>query len=142
MRDRDLEDVMDALNAGEIPDWDWWYNLSPTVEFARISVVEAHLKTSNECLYSFFFIKDTRGVYVGIVLDMVYDLHVFIKPQHRKKGHLCNALNDVILPYLFQAGRKIQTVSFNEIEVADSWARRLGFRSTDKRFRFDAVRHA
>ncbi|QEN06802.1 hypothetical protein EXM22_01895 [Oceanispirochaeta crateris] len=47
-----------------------------------------------------FLIKNEKKIFVGIVYDMFNDIHVFIKPEHRGKEYLDNALNKTIFPYL------------------------------------------
>lgn len=50
--------------------------------------------------YRFFFIRNESNEYVGGIFDMEQDLHWYIVPEHRKKGHLTKALQEVVLPYL------------------------------------------
>lgn len=102
MRHEDIEKLIDARNAGKWHERVFSTALSATVEFARVLMPKSLTGIPDEVAYPFYFIKDKSGTYVGAVLDMVFDLHVFVKPEHRQHGHLCNALNDTILPYLYQ----------------------------------------
>jgi hypothetical protein len=141
MRHLDLEKLIDALNAGQVSNWVFWHALSATVDFARVWIVDPDSEIPSTP-YPFYFIKENGGLYVGAVLDMFYDLHAFVKPGHRKRGHLYNAVNDTIFPYFFQQGRVVQTVSFENPEVADSFTRRLGLKPTASWFSCHAVVHA
>jgi hypothetical protein len=77
----------------------------------------------------------TDGLIVAAVYDMndLYapsDLHAFVKESHRKKGHLSKAMNDVILPYLYQQGRTQQEVTFEDPSNGDYCKRNWGFSIT------------
>lgn len=48
----------------------------------------------------FFFIQNANGLVVGAVYDMEQDIHWYVDPNHRKKGHLTTALKNVIIPHL------------------------------------------
>ena len=61
----------------------------------------------------YYFIKNEQGSYVGIVYDMVDDLHYLVKEHERHKGHMSTALRDVIFPDLYYSkGRRLQRASF------------------------------
>lgn len=125
-----IEHLIDSLNAGEMSDRVYISTLTPKVDFARAWLDQRAGATPDRHSYEFYLIRGSAGSYVGAVLDMVYDLHVFVKPTHRKKGHLCTALDETILPRLLQRGRTVQTLSFVNPEVASYFVRRLGFQIT------------
>lgn len=78
----------------------------------------------------FFFTGGERG-FIGAVMDAgSRDLHVYVLPAHRRRGHLRAALLDVILPWLAQhEGRKTQSLTFQDPAVKRAFVR-MGFRST------------
>ncbi|WP_196588561.1 hypothetical protein [Aliivibrio fischeri] len=101
--------------------------LSATVVLADIwekPPIEIQDATSSE---RFFFIIEKNEA-IGIVLDMgVSDIHWFMKPAWRKKGKLCNALKEVIFPYLFnKKGYESLETQFNS-EENKKYLERLGF---------------
>lgn len=126
MTDENIERLIDALNAHEMRDRIFLAALSEHVDFAKVWIGSV----GNENSYDFFFIKSNDGTYVAAVLDMTRDLHVFVKETHRKQGHLCRAMKDVILPKLYQDGRKHQTVTFDNPGIGAYCERRWGFRVT------------
>jgi hypothetical protein len=106
-----LESYIDALNNGEMQDRIFLRPLSKTVEKAKVWDPLPEGKSWNEDSYDIYFIKNTPGVYVGGVLDMGYqNLHVFIKKEYRRQGHLTRALQEWILPDLFSDGRESQHI--------------------------------
>lgn len=69
--------------------------------------------------YTYFLIKENDR-YVGAVLDMTHDLHWVVLPKHRKKGHLSKALQQVILPYIFEEmPRSQQKISIKRDEIGE-----------------------
>lgn len=71
--------------------------------------------------------RNTLGVYVGGVLDMgCQNLHVFIKEEYRRQGHLTRALQEWILPSLFSDGREYQQITYED-EPAKRHALKFGF---------------
>ena len=125
-----IEHLIDSLNAGQMSDRVYISSLTPKVDYARAWLEQRADGTPDRHSYEFYLIRDSDGLYVGAVLDMDYDLHVFVKPSHRKRGHLCTALDETILPRLLQRGRTVQTLSFVNPEVASYFVRRLGFQMT------------
>jgi len=55
------------------------------------------------------------------------DLHVFVKKSYRGNGYLTRALHEVILPKLFQDGRRKQTVTFKDSIGRNHCTKNLGF---------------
>lgn len=87
--------------------------LSKNIELAHIWSNNIHLPQT------YFFIKENE-TYVGAVLDMTTDLHWVILPKYRKKGHLSRALNQVILPYIFEElPRTEQKISIKRYEIGE-----------------------
>ena len=90
--------------------------------------------------YTYFLIKDNNDKYIGAVLDMTYDLHWVVLPKHRKKGHLSQALKQVILPYLLEeTDRFEQKISIKRNEIGETnyknsliVALKVGFKQIDE----------
>jgi hypothetical protein len=118
-----LAKLIDNLNAGEMKKWASIFDLSEKVQKSEIWVNPPDGVAFNESSYSFFLVRE-GGEYVGVVLDMVCDLHALTKEDHRGRGYMTRALKECIFPWLYQNGRKVQKVTF---EDPDYSVRKLGF---------------
>jgi len=127
MTNETIERLIDALNAHKMRDRIFRTSLSPAVEYAKVWLHEPKGVAGNERSYEFFFIKNETGIYVAAVLDAYNDLHVFVKEEYRRKGHLARAMNEVIFPYLYQNGRGMQEVTFEDPCVGSYCAKNWGF---------------
>lgn len=134
MTDESIEKLIDSLNMKEGNDLVVLSELSTSIDSARVRIKLP--KSADEYWLPFYFIKDKAGVYVGAVHDMGNDissvstgsdLHVFVKTDHRRKGHLSQAMNEVILPHLYQSGRKKQRITFTEQKIGQYVERNWGF---------------
>uniref|UniRef100_UPI0040491B50 GNAT family N-acetyltransferase n=1 Tax=Fulvivirga sp. TaxID=1931237 RepID=UPI0040491B50 len=104
MTNRTISKYIKRLNSKRNSELTFTRKISDIVLIAK--VWEKLPKSTDEIVgnftsYNFFFILDESGKCVGAVLDMNSDLHWYIVPNHRKKGHLTKALESAILPYLF-----------------------------------------
>ncbi len=127
MTNETIERLIDALNAHKMRDRIFRASLSPAVEYAKVWLHEPKGVAEDERSYEFFFIKNVTGIYVAAVFDAYNDLHVFVKEEYRKKGHLARAMNEVIFPYLYQSGRGMQEVTFKDPCVGSYCAKNWGF---------------
>jgi len=127
MINENIESLIDSLNKGEMRDRVFTSPLSPSVDYAKAWLHELKSSNSHKTSDEFYFIKNDDGLYVGVIFDMWNDLHVFVKPAHRGKGYLATSLNNIILPRLYQLGRKKQNITFKEKEVGEYFVRRMGF---------------
>lgn len=130
MTDKTIRFIIDLINGNLASEIIFLRPLSNFVLFGRVWVSndQGHMCTDRG--YSMFFILNRRKVIVGAVVDMGrQDLHVFVHPNHRKRGYLVNALRSVILPYLFAQGREEQRITF-QTEQARRHAEMVGFRIT------------
>jgi hypothetical protein len=113
------------------------HTISDNVDFAHIWINDTFYEHRPK---TFFLIKNEEE-FVGIVFDMVTDLHWTIKPKHRKKGHLTKALKEVILPYIFlNLERDEQIISIDENEIgkknyinSSKLAKAVGFEDIDSK---------
>src|SRR5713101_144734 len=136
MKNRQIAKLIDDVNAGQMADRIFRTKLAPTVEYALVWLNEPNV--GNEGSYEFYFVLNDDGLIVAAVYDMhdrpglcaPDDLHAFVKKANRKKGHLSKALNDVILPYLYQQGRTQQEVTFENPKNGDYCERNWGFSIT------------
>lgn len=130
MTNESIEGYIDSLNRNEFSCFIFRSMLSDKVDFAKVWAEEPQGNVSNEGSYKFYFIKNNEGIYVAAVLDMYADLHVFVKSEHRKKGHLSSAINEVILPHIGRTGREKQIVTFQEPSIGEYCVRNWGFSMT------------
>lgn len=132
MRNERLEELIDALNRGEMKDLVFRAKLSSSVEYARVWTSEPVGNHCNEGSCPFYFLIGEDGKIIGAVLDMYCDLHVFVKEENRGQGHLTRALHSVILPHIHERSpnRKRQDLTFQDPEVARRYAKHWGFTMT------------
>lgn len=74
----------------------------------------------------YFFIKNDNQC-VGIIFDMDTDLHWFILKKYRRQGHLYNALQNSILPFLKSEGKNNQRCTAATAE-GEQYLLRFGFK--------------
>ena len=104
------------------------------IDVININATECIDKNKQE-FYDLILIKnnDTKSdiKYVGIVLDMIDDLHFYILPDFRGEGYLQASLNTSILPFLsFYKERVTQRLSFKDIKIKEYFIRQFDFKST------------
>lgn len=146
MSDKSIKRIIDRLNVGD-NEGIFLQKLSEFVEYGivwhKVPQFSPYKgKYDSERRARFYFIKNENKLYVGAVLIMEVfneqdDLHVYILKQHRKQGHLFRAMNEVILPHLFQSNEKLKiTIDDNRLSEkkyknSKRSALSLGFKSTD-----------
>jgi hypothetical protein len=123
MTNSSLNKLIDKLNSGKMRYLFTFINLSDTVQFAKVWFQEPKGETAYESAHDFFFIKNQDGLYVAVVFDMKNDLHVYVKKPYRKHGHLSNAMNNLIFPWLYQNGRINQNITFRDSRVRKYFAK-------------------
>ncbi|HBW81570.1 MAG TPA: hypothetical protein DEF78_17465, partial [Sphingobacterium sp.] len=111
-----LQEILDDANTGESASIHR-RELKKNVDIAKVWLE----KTKNGVQFDplpCFFIKNDDGLYVGIVYDMIYDLHWYISPNFRKRGLLTKSMREIILPYLSQTREK-QSISIDSSQLID-----------------------
>ena len=127
MTNENIESYIDSLNRNEFSNYIFRSMLSDNVDFSKVWAEVPKGNVANEGSYNFYFIKNDDGVYVAAVLDMYSDLHIFVKSEHRKQGHLSSAINSVILPHIGQTGRKKQVITFEDPSIGEYCVRNWKF---------------
>lgn len=120
--------IIYLINSGKASDVVFLRPLSSMVFLGRVWVNNDKGDLCKDRGYKIFFIRNKAGTVVGAVVDMgSQDLHVYIEPEHRKKGHLSKALTSVILPYLFGLNPTfaltVQSVGSLNLQVPDITSR-------------------
>lgn len=87
--------------------------------------------------YDFILIKNKDEKhelkYVGIIYDMINDLHIFITPEFRGKQYLHSILNSSLFPFLScYKDREKQRLSFENSKIKDYFIREFHFESIGK----------
>ena len=144
MTEEEIKSYIERLNSKNARESIFLRQISHNVEVARVWEKEPILDnnlTIGTPSYKFFFIKNPAGKYVGAVLDMYRDLHVYVLEEERKKGFLSNALRESILPYLFyneDTEREVQRITLTHgngklnYKNSRKVAERLGFKPIDE----------
>jgi hypothetical protein len=122
MTDREIRKYIDRLNNAEFKESIFIRPISENVDVAKVWSKQPKMAdgiVENFHSYRFFFIKSEKNQYVGAVLDMYSDLHWYIVPKSRKKGYLTRALNESILPYLFNKERENQRITIDKNSIGE-----------------------
>lgn len=122
MTDREILEYIDRLNNGRSEESIFIRHISENIYFAKVWPDQSKMTDEIDeypYSYEFFFIKNEQNQYVGAVLDMKIDLHWYIVPSERKKGHLTSALKESILPYLFHKGRENQRITIKKNSIGE-----------------------
>lgn len=136
MTTQELNSFINKLNNKKTKQSIYISQLGPNVDFGKVWPKPVNTTISElDVPYNVYFIKNEEGFYVGCVLDMVNDLHWYIKLKYRKKGYLTKSMKDFILPHLANE-RNIQAISIDKeignknFEDSKSVACNLGFKET------------
>lgn len=136
MTNESLAYIIGYFNRGNISDGITLKEIGINVILAEIPASFGQRKSTfeknNLTTLKHFLISNEDKKYVGIVHDMVSDLHWYVTKANRKKGYLTNALKKIILPYLSKS-RVYQDLSFVKdfcgeyYESSKKVAKKLGF---------------
>jgi hypothetical protein len=127
MTNEAIENIIDTLNKNKINEFVFISELPQNVDFAKVWMKEPQGRIVNERSYEFYLIKNELEIYIAAVLDMGNDLHIFVKKDSRKKGYLSRAINNVILPKLYQSGRNKQIITFIDHGMGEYVKKNWGF---------------
>lgn len=123
MTNENLGSLINNLNAGRKKSVIHLRPISDNVEFAKVWLNEpkkTERLSNHNGPNSFYFIKNNKGRFVGIVYDMKYGLHWYISSRYRRKGLLVFALQQSIIQHLFRRTTQL-TISINRKEIGDSF---------------------
>lgn len=111
--------------------------LTDTVAWARLwtQAPQPDATDAEQPNYYAYLIRDKAGRCIGVVVDQGEDdLHALMLPHRRGRGHMSQALREVILPHLIrQWGRTEQRITISRnfgqatFEAAERAARAVGF---------------
>ncbi len=107
--------------------------IDENIDIININDIEC-IDTNHQKFRDFFLIKndDSKSTekYIGIVLDMVDDLHFFVLPKFRGKSYLKKTLDNSILPFLSRYKyRENQRLSFQNSELKEYFIKCFQFQS-------------
>ncbi len=125
MTQQDLKSLLDKLNKNKTNGLVFVRPLSATVDFAKVWLQKP--KPIDKISYpdgpcKFYFIKNEIGIYTATVFDMGNDLHWFVDKKFRGQGYLTKAMQQTILPHLFQ-DREKQNISIKVGDIGTQNAR-------------------
>jgi len=113
MTDQQLESLIDSLNNNTAGELIFLTPLSSLVEYGKVWTMKPCLRLDSYHPQKIYCIKNGAGVYVAVVLDADNNLYWLVSKQYRRQGHLPTALQEIILPHIFQY-RKEQKITINE----------------------------
>lgn len=120
MTDKSLHSLIDNLNSGNTESYLIFRRpLNQYVDFAKIWIEKPTANdnvTSSDGPDHFYLIKNNEGVFVAIVYDMLRDLHWFVLPHYRGKGHMTQSMKTTIIPHLFLS-RDQQRITIDETQI-------------------------
>lgn len=138
MTEQNLRTLVNRLNNGTAKDLIFLRPISDSVDFANVWYAKPSLEdgVSDFGPIKFYFIRDSKDKYVGVVEDRTDDLHWFILSGHRGKGLMKEALQSTILPHLF-LDRDEQRITIQQTAIgqknylaSQNLALNLGFKKT------------
>jgi RimJ/RimL family protein N-acetyltransferase len=138
MTNQDLEDIINDLNTNNTPFVCKCRTLTKQVDFIEIwdGVYDKSEINNQASPDTYYAIRDKSGSYIGIVLASKADLHWFIMPESRRKGHLMTAMKKTIIKQLFKT-RDSQRITISKniepenFKASQSVAIKLGFVEID-----------
>lgn len=139
MTNTSLQSLIENLNKNDEPESLIYLRpLSTAVDLAKVWINKPKPTdsiTSSDGPDTFYFIKNNENSYVAAIYDMVKDLHWFVLPEHRGKGHLTNAMKNTILWHLF-LNREEQRITIDaDFNASEKVALNLGFsKSVDNEY--------
>jgi len=113
MTDLQLESLIDSLNNHTAGELIFLTPLSPLVEYGKVWSMKPYPTLASYAPRKIYCIKNNVGIYVAAVMDADSNLYWLVSKKYRRQGHLPKALQDIILPHIFQY-RKEQRVTINE----------------------------
>jgi hypothetical protein len=117
MKDKTIRNFIKQLNSQKNSENIYVQPLTSTVDYAHVWQNHLHPLSKVRKLdgpHAFYFIKNAQQEYVGAVSMMGSDLHWVILSKFRKQGHLTCALQQVILPHIFQDNRDEQRITIDQ----------------------------
>lgn len=118
MTEETIKSLIERLDAGTATDHVFVRPIAPNISFGNVWPEFPDGDDPIPKGWEFYFIHASEGgpcVAAVFVMDAV-DLHVFVKPEYRRKGLMTNALRDVILPHIMLE-RSEQRVTFESVEA-------------------------
>ncbi|MDR1695712.1 MAG: GNAT family N-acetyltransferase [Endomicrobium sp.] len=137
MKSTVLASLINKLNKNKTNGLIHLRSISHTVDFAKVLEKKPRPTDSFIIPDTYYFIKNSEGLYVAAVLDAHSDLYWYVSKKHRGQGYLTNSMRKVILKHIFQYREK-QKISINKNELSEknfkasqNVALSLGFTKTD-----------
>ncbi len=113
MTDLQLESLIDSLNNNTAEELIFLTPLSPMVEYGKVWTMKPYPTLASYEPQKIYCIKNNEGIYVAAVLDAGGDLYWLVSKHYRRQGHLPKALQQIILPHIFQYRRE-QRITINQ----------------------------
>ena len=113
MTDQQLESLIDSLNNNTAGELIFLTPLSTLVEYGKAWAMKPCPTLASYQPQKIYCIKNDEGIYVAVVLDAGNDLYWLVSKQYRRQGHLPKALQEIILPHIFQYRRE-QRITINK----------------------------
>ena len=135
MTDESLNQILDKINQSSYDNDNYALrSVDKNIDIININDTLC-IDQNNQDFYDFILIKnidaESNIKYIGIVFDMINDLHFYIISNFRGRGYLQESMNSSILPFLscYKARTK-QRLSFQETKIKEYFINQFNFIST------------
>lgn len=141
MSDQQFKAILDSLNKGKKDVLFFTRPLTAQVDLANGWMTSKYPNGRKPTYHGpgrYYLIREANfGRYIGLVADgSQFELHWYILPAFRGKGHMYAAMDNIILPHLFQDNREEQRISIDSnrltpknFKASNLLAKKLGFKS-------------
>lgn len=134
MTNKTLNQILDNVNNSIYKNTQYAiHSINNNVDLININATSC-IELNTNTFYDFYLIKgdNTKDKYVGIIFDMVSDLHILIDEKYRGQKYLQKTLVPTILPFIaYYKERNLQKLSFENSSIKEYFIKKFGFINSD-----------
>jgi hypothetical protein len=106
MTNLELEFLIESLNKKNTGELIFLKPLCGLVEYGKAFALKPNLSLAHYEPQKIYCIRNREGIYVAAVADGGTNLHWLVLKDYRRQGHLSAALQQIIMPHIFQHKRE------------------------------------